>query len=156
MSKQSSAEEREALLTALDTALANSQAFSANMAGMAQQKRLKPFAALHQHLNMMTNGSGWFAETLTTKMRDIGGFPLSYQVNKFRAEIKPEEPTDEFELSIKRASHYNALLLRSVKELEEVSKNGEDEELTQLADRASQIIAGNIWLLQSMRQAQMN
>lgn len=155
MSKQSSAEKRDALLSALDNTLANSQVFSANMAGLAKQTRLRPFAALYQHLGMMANGSGWFAETLTTKIRDIGGFPLSYQVNKFRADIPAEDPIDEFDATVKRATHYNALLLKSVKALEEACDSEEDE-LKQLSERAAQIIAGNIWLLQSMRQAQSN
>jgi len=150
------ARQRERLLRCVDTALADAQVFSANMDMLYAIPDLSHYARFHQQIGMMAQGSSWFCETLSQKMTEMGQTPLSYDVNRFRADLKPIEPTFDFNEAAKRTTANLAHLLKSIKKLAEAAETADDDTLTQLTKQSLQIVAGNIWVIQSIRQSVMN
>lgn len=156
MEDQPKLSRHQLLKQALDSTLADAQVFSEGMDGLSRVPQLKLYPKFHGHLSMMAQGSNWFAETLSQRITELGGVPLTVEINRLRSEMPKIVLTDDFNDAARTTTHALSFLMGSLKRLHKAAQATEDEVLMPLCKQALQIVAGNIWVVQSLRQSMMN
>lgn len=147
---------QQLLKIALDTTLADAQVFSEGMDGLSRVPALKIFSKFQGHLSMMAQGSGWFAETLSQRITELGGVPLTIEINRLRASMPKIVLTEDFDEAARTTTQALTHLLADLKQLHTAAEATNDEVLVPLCKQALQILAGNIWVVQCLRQSTLN